>query len=60
MGQYGMLIARLANRSEWAIGAGQARRLDDRQIADLDACDESFGAPLNGKEPDAGAWREEE
>lgn len=60
MGQYGMLIARLADKSEWAISPGLARRLDDRQVADLAARDESFGVVLADREPDAGAWVEEE
>ncbi|MDN7753627.1 hypothetical protein [Burkholderia gladioli] len=43
MGQYGPLIARLANGSVWLISSGEARRLSHEEMADWAACDESFG-----------------
>lgn len=44
MGQYGALIARLADGSAWAISPGETRCLSGADIADCAARDESFGA----------------
>ena len=42
MGRQGLLTARLADGSEWAIGHATARRLSVEEIADWAACPESF------------------
>lgn len=45
MGRQGLLTARLADGSEWAIGHATARRLSVEETVDWAACSESFPGP---------------